>query len=83
MCLLSFFGGLSGIQNPYLRQCISCVLTFLRKSTQRLRRSAGVRIVSVNAKKDRGHDVPPVLFWWAIRDSNPGPTGYEPVALTN
>ncbi len=21
--------------------------------------------------------------WWAIRDSNPGPTGYEPVALTN
>ena len=20
---------------------------------------------------------------WAIRDSNPGPTGYEPVALTN
>ena len=23
------------------------------------------------------------LFWWAIRDSNPGPTGYEPVALTN
>ena len=23
------------------------------------------------------------LFWWAIRDSNLGPTGYEPVALTN
>lgn len=22
-------------------------------------------------------------FWWAIRDSNPGPTGYEPGALTN
>ena len=22
-------------------------------------------------------------LWWAIRDSNPGPTGYEPVALTN
>ena len=22
-------------------------------------------------------------IWWAIRDSNPGPTGYEPVALTN
>ncbi len=21
--------------------------------------------------------------WWTIRDSNPGPTGYEPVALTN
>ena len=23
------------------------------------------------------------LDWWAIGDSNPGPTGYEPVALTN
>ena len=21
--------------------------------------------------------------WWTIGDSNPGPTGYEPVALTN
>ena len=24
-----------------------------------------------------------ILHWWAIGDSNPGPTGYEPVALTN
>ena len=23
------------------------------------------------------------LIWWTFRDSNPGPTGYEPVALTN
>ena len=23
------------------------------------------------------------VFWWTFRDSNPGPTGYEPVALTN
>ena len=22
-------------------------------------------------------------FWWAIKGSNLGPTGYEPVALTN
>ncbi len=28
-------------------------------------------------------EVRTLLFWWAIRDSNPGPTGYEPVALTN
>ena len=21
--------------------------------------------------------------WWTFRDSNPGPAGYEPVALTN
>jgi hypothetical protein len=24
-----------------------------------------------------------VFSWWAIKDSNLGPTGYEPVALTN
>ena len=24
-----------------------------------------------------------VIIWWAFRDLNPGPTGYEPVALTN
>ena len=24
-----------------------------------------------------------IIVWWAIWDSNPGPTGYEPVALTN
>jgi len=24
-----------------------------------------------------------LLIWWAIKDSNLGPTGYEPVALTN
>ena len=22
-------------------------------------------------------------FWWGIKDSDLGPTGYEPVALTN
>ena len=22
-------------------------------------------------------------LWWALRDSNPGPSGYEPDALTN
>ena len=24
-----------------------------------------------------------IPHWWAIKDSNLGPTGYEPVALTN
>ena len=24
-----------------------------------------------------------VLFWWTIKGSNLGPTGYEPAALTN
>ena len=23
------------------------------------------------------------MVWWAFRDSNPGPIGYEPTALTN
>ncbi len=26
---------------------------------------------------------PGLFSWWAIRGSNPGPTGYEPAALTN
>ena len=25
----------------------------------------------------------PSGVWWAFRDLNPGPTGYEPAALTN
>ncbi len=24
-----------------------------------------------------------IKYWWAIGDSNPGPAGYEPDALTN
>ena len=24
-----------------------------------------------------------ISFWWALRDSNPGPSGYEPDALAN
>ena len=24
-----------------------------------------------------------MLIWWGVRASHPGPTGYEPVALTN
>ena len=31
----------------------------------------------------KAHPIRMSFFWWAIRDSNPGPTGYEPVALTN
>ena len=51
----------------------------------------------VRAAKSRGSDridrstkeagtslrTSPLLLWWAIRESNPGPTGYEPVALTS
>ena len=29
------------------------------------------------------HRKVPADFWWTIRDLNPGPTGYEPAALTN
>ena len=29
------------------------------------------------------HYAPIQFIWWAFRDSNPKPTGYEPVALTN
>ena len=33
--------------------------------------------------KSTNHKVRFILQWWAIGDSNPGPTGYEPGALTN
>ena len=31
----------------------------------------------------KGRRKPTFFIWWTNRDSNPGPTGYEPVALTN
>ena len=34
-------------------------------------------------KKVAASDLTLAAIWWAFRDSNPGPTGYEPVALTN
>ena len=43
-------------------------------------------IIKVKNKSEqfrRNETVRICLFWWANRDSNPGPTGYEPVALTN
>gem|GEM_PF-3168023 len=33
--------------------------------------------------KNKNHPCGWFCFWCANRDSNPGPTGYEPVALTN
>lgn len=36
-----------------------------------------------NGKIKRKYPFEYFLFWCANRDSNPGPTGYEPVALTN
>ena len=36
-----------------------------------------------NTKQKNPIDKIGFSFWWAIGDSNPGPTGYEPVALTN
>ena len=33
--------------------------------------------------KKQEHLVVLLFFWWAIRDLNPGPIGYEPIALTN
>ena len=43
----------------------------------------GVRVVKYSFNNKRTAKKPSFYCWWAIRDSNPGPTGYEPVALTN
>ena len=37
-------------------------------------------VFAIRQKQSQTHFA---LTWWAFRDSNPGPTGYEPVALTN
>ena len=34
-------------------------------------------------RQTKKHPTGCFIVWWAFRDSNPGPTGYEPVALTN
>ena len=39
--------------------------------------------VYVDQNLRRGTEAPPLKFWWTIKDSNLGPTGYEPGALTN
>ena len=40
-------------------------------------------IVKREEVKNGRHRKVPADFWWTIRDLNPGPTGYEPAALTN
>ena len=36
------------------------------------------------ATRTPAHNIYSLLYvWWAFKDSNLGPTGYEPVALTN
>ena len=48
-----------------------------------------VRIQCGGADKTRSREIRRTSLlsrlgvWWAIGGSNPGPTGYEPVALTN
>ena len=39
--------------------------------------------ISYEVKNTAGLILRYFCVWWANRDSNPGPTGYEPVALTN
>ena len=47
---------------------------------------AKVEVAGSSPRKPHHAKMPPFWVtsaWWAFRDSNPGPTGYEPVALTN
>ena len=43
-----------------------------RRSNQLSHRAKYIIVISFSLRKE-----------WTFRDSNPGPTGYEPVALTN
>ena len=40
-------------------------------------------LVGGSGGKVAGYTIPEEEGWWAHLDSNQGPTGYEPVALTN
>ena len=60
------------------------------RSTGELWQSTGLSFTTrpssprwLNIKHKRHTDWYVFYAWWTIRDSNPGPTGYEPVALTN
>ena len=47
-----------------------------------LRKQGSLWMVRQNKKEITARAIS-LLFWWTIKDSNLGPTGYEPVALTN
>ena len=40
------------------------------------------RIKYLSDSIEGNYDIPPLFLLWIIKDSNLGPTGYEPVALT-
>ena len=40
-------------------------------------------VVPLLEKKHGPHRCGPLIFWWRIRDSNPGPKDYDSSALTS
>ena len=63
---------------PNMKDCWRIVIIFrLREAYIICSRRKRIVLKKRVLSKDK------TLFWWAIRDSNLGPTGYEPVALTN
>ena len=60
---------------PFLR--VSSVPSLQRRNKKAVQVLDGL----LNKKGVPHRGVP--LFWWAIQDLNPGPSGYEPPALTN
>ena len=62
-----FVNGLLSLRFVYLRRFFSLLRVPVLYATNKEDHTFGVAF----------------FVWWAIRDSNPGPTGYEPVALTN
>ena len=60
---------------PFLR--VSSVPSLQRRNKKAVQVLDGLPNKNCPRKK-RGH-----FLWWAIQDLNPGPSGYEPPALTN
>ena len=42
-----------------------------------------LHLLDAPPNKTKSHPFGWRFAWWSIKDSNLGPTGYEPVALTN
>ena len=58
----------------------------LRNGLKTVRRTVFLTAFRVPDSPQNKYSIPKkgmLYLWWAIRDSNPGPIGYEPIALTN
>ena len=72
-----------GLRTLDLRRTLSFPLTYLSASLYQIKDLSGFSRYVSSIKQQKPPGWVAVVVWWTIGDSNPGPTGYEPGALTN